>query len=399
MKYDFTSIIDRKGKDAIAVDNIGKKLWGNEPEAPKEGFDPIPMWVADMNFGTAPAVTDAIIARAQHPTFGYYETRDEYFDGIINWQTNRNGHKGLTKECIGYENGVHGFVTSAVSVLSAPGDYILLHSPVYVGFWSDVEGIGRNSVYSELKRDENGVWRMDYEDMDAKLKAYNIHLAIFCSPHNPTGRVWEKWEIENVVNLCGKLGVKIVSDEIWADFVVDPDCKHIPTQSVSDLAKEIVTANYAPSKTFNLAGLQGSYSVTYNKQMRDKIDKIGSTTHSNAVSLLTLEACIGAYTGGAEYVDEMLKYVRENQKLMVDYFNTCEGVSVDLPQGTYVLWVNFDGLCEDVGVIRDQLREVGVITTDGRGFHGKTYLRFNCACPRANCEKAIKAMKKVFKSK
>ena len=199
MKFDFTSIIDRHGMDASAVDSIGNKVWGAEPDAPKEGFDAIPMWVADMNFATCPAVTDAIIARAKHPLFGYFWPRDSYYESIINWQAKRNGYTDLKREYIGYENGVHGCVTSAVETLSAPGDKILIHAPVYIGFSADVEGLGRTSVYSQLKLDENGVWRMDYEDMDAKLKEHNIHPAIFCSPHNPAGRVWERWELEKAI--------------------------------------------------------------------------------------------------------------------------------------------------------------------------------------------------------
>ena len=185
MKYDFTSVIDRVGKDALAVISSGEKMWGNEPDAPKEGFDFIPMWVADMNFATAPSVTEAIIERVKHPLFGYYRTRKEYYDAIINWQEKHHKVTGLTAEAIGFENGVHGFVKSAMQVLTQPGDRVLIHSPAYVGFMADVEGLGRTSVYSELKKDENGVYRMDYEDMDAKIKANNIHTAIFCSPHTP----------------------------------------------------------------------------------------------------------------------------------------------------------------------------------------------------------------------
>ena len=192
MKYDFTSIIDRRGMDSIAVDGIGHKVWGNEPAAPKEGFDSIPMWVADL--------------------YGYFLPRDEYYQSIINWQTKRNGFAGLKRDYIGYENGVHGCVTSAVQTLSAPGDRILLHSPTYVGFRADVEGLGRKSVYSPLKRDENGVWRMDYEDMDRKLKKYHIHLAIFCSPHNPTGRVWERWELEKAMEVYEANQCLVISD-------------------------------------------------------------------------------------------------------------------------------------------------------------------------------------------
>ena len=260
MKYDFTSIIDRRGKDAKAVEGIGHKVWGNEPDAPKDGFDPIPMWVADMNFATCPSVPAAIIERAKHPLYGYFSASDVYYEKIIQWQTERNGFRDLKREYIGYENGVHGCVTSAVQTLTAPGDKVLLHSPTYVGFAADVEYLGRTSVYSPLKKDENGVWRMDYEDMDAKLKANNIHLAIFCSPHNPAGRVWERWELEKAMEVFEANQCFVISDEIWADITYTGH-PHTPTLMVNDWAREHTVAVYAPSKTFNLAGLVGSYHI------------------------------------------------------------------------------------------------------------------------------------------
>ena len=177
MTYDFTSIMNRHGMDSIAVDGLGTDP-GFAPDPPREGFDVIPMWVADMNFPTVPTIPQAIIERAKHPAYGYFSPTDDYYSSIIDWQSTRNGVTGLTREAIGYENGVHGCVTSAVQTLSASGDRILLHSPTYVGFRADVEGLGRKSVYSPLKRDENGVWRMDYEDMDRKLKKYHIHLRL-----------------------------------------------------------------------------------------------------------------------------------------------------------------------------------------------------------------------------
>ena len=139
MKYDFTSIMDRRGRDALAIDSIGEKVWGSEPEKPQEGFDFIPMWVADMNFPTCPSVTEAVMKRVQHPAFGYFRPSEEYYDSIIRWQEKHFGVTGLKKEHIGYENGVHGFVTSAVQVLSEPGDRILLPSPFYLGFREDIE--------------------------------------------------------------------------------------------------------------------------------------------------------------------------------------------------------------------------------------------------------------------
>ena len=172
MKYDFTSIIDRRGKDASSADRLGMAP-GFSPEPPQPGFDAISMWVADMNFATCPAIPEAMIERAKHPLYGYFFPRDEYFESIIRWRTTRDGYQDLKREYIGYENGVHGCVSSAVQTFSAPGDKILLHSPVYVGFTNDVEGLGRTSIYSALKKDENGVWRMDFEDVRLWVKHKN----------------------------------------------------------------------------------------------------------------------------------------------------------------------------------------------------------------------------------
>ena len=232
MKYDFTSILDRHGKDAIAVDAIGSGE-GMAPGAPKEGFDAIPMWVADMNFPTVPTVQEAIIERVQHPAFGYFSLPDAYFSSIIRWQETRNHVTGLTRECIGYENGVLGGVVAAVSSFAAPGDAVLLHSPTYIGFTGCLTNNGFKIIHSPLVKDENGIWRMDYADMDAKLKANHIHVAVFCSPHNPCGRVWERWEIEKAMEVYKANDCIVISDEIWSDLTLDGH-QHIPTQSVSE---------------------------------------------------------------------------------------------------------------------------------------------------------------------
>ena len=253
MKYDFTSIMDRHGKDAIAVDGLGT---GFAPAAPKEGFDAIPMWVADMNFPTVPTIQEAIIERTNHPAFGYFNPTDEYFDSIIRWQAKRNGVQGLTKECIGYENGVLGGVISALNCVCSKGDKILIHSPTYIGFTMSLKNNGYEAVHSPLVKDENGVWRMDFEDMEKHLKEEKIHAAIMCNPHNPCGRVWERWELEKAMELYKKYDVYVVSDEIWSDIILSGN-KHIPTQSVSEDARQRTAAFYAPSKTFNLAGLVG----------------------------------------------------------------------------------------------------------------------------------------------
>ena len=205
MKYDFTSIMNRQGKDAIAVENI--PIPG---AAVREGFDKIPMWVADMNFPTVPTIPEAIIERAKHPAYGYFRPTDEYFNSIIKWHEIRNGVTGLTKECIGYENGVLGGVVSALNIYCSKGDNVLLHSPTYIGFTNCITNNGYRIVHSPLVKDADGVWRMDFEDMEKKIVENKIHATVFCSPHNPCGRVWERWEIEKAMEIYKKHDVFVV---------------------------------------------------------------------------------------------------------------------------------------------------------------------------------------------
>ena len=182
MKYDFTTILDRHGKDAIAVDLIGAP--GSSYPAPREGFDAIPMWVADMNFPVVPTIQEAMIERAKHPTFGYFAPTEEYYASIIKWQKEHNG-ADVKAENIGYENGVLGGVVTAMNVYCSRGDKVLLHSPTYVGFTGSLTNNGYHIIHSPLVQDENGIWRMDFEDMEKKIVENKIHAAIFCSPHNP----------------------------------------------------------------------------------------------------------------------------------------------------------------------------------------------------------------------
>ena len=245
MKYDFTSIMDRRGMDAVAVD--APKNWVTDRVIPKEGFDLIPMWVADMNIPTAPTVQSAIIDRTRHPAFGYFNPRDEYYTSIIRWQKERNGVEGLAPEHIGYANGVLGGVVSALNVICSRGDNVLLHSPTYVGFTSNLTNNGYNIVHSPMYLDENNIWRMDFSDMEEKILRHKIHATVFCSPHNPCGRVWERWEIEQAMELFKKHDVYVISDEIWSDLILG-DYKHIPTQSISEDAKMRTVAMYAPAR-------------------------------------------------------------------------------------------------------------------------------------------------------
>ncbi|MDO4616567.1 MAG: aminotransferase class I/II-fold pyridoxal phosphate-dependent enzyme [Lachnospiraceae bacterium] len=396
MKYDFTTIMDRHGMDAMAVDGLGE-MKGFAPSAPREGFDAIPMWVADMNFPTVPTIQEAIIERVQHPAFGYFKPREEYYQSIILWQERRNQVTGLTEECIGYENGVIGGVISAANVLCSKGDKILLHSPTYIGFTFGLGGNGYQLVHSPLKIDDAGTWRMDFADMEEKLRTQNIHCAVFCSPFNPVGRVWERWEIEQAMELFRKYDVYVISDEIWSDLTLEGHT-HIPTQSVSEDARMRTVALYAPSKTFNLAGLVGSYHIIYNKWLRDRIRKESANTHYNEMNVLSMHALIGAYKEeGYQWLDELKEVLTGNVNYACDYIaQHFEGVQVCRPQGTYMLFLDCTEWCRTHGKTIRELEQacwdVGVALQDGRMFHGPCHLRVNLALPLSRVKEAFERL-------
>ena len=399
MKYDFTSRMDRKGKDAIAVDVI--PFPGAEVE---NGFDRIPMWVADMNFPVVPTIQESIRERAAHPAFGYFNPSEEYFDSIIRWQERRNGVTGLTKEAIGYENGVLGCVSSALQAFSAPGEAILVHSPTYIGFTHVLEENGRKIIHSPLKQDEAGVWRMDYEDMDRKLKENHIHLAIFCSPHNPCGRVWQREEIEAAMEVYRQNQCIVISDEIWSDLVLEGHC-HIPTQSVSKDARQRTIAVYAPSKTFNLAGLIGSYHIIYNPWLRDRVRKQAALSHYNSMNVLSMHALIGAYREeGYEWVDELREVLTQNVDFACDFIREhFRGVSLAKPEGTYMLYLDCEEWCKKKGISMEELIRqgirVGVIWQDGRPFGCPYAIRMNLALPLSRVQEAFERLREYVFTK
>ncbi len=392
MKYDFTSIMDRSGKDSIAVDQI--PIPGAQV---KEGFDRIPMWVADMNFPTVPTVVEAMMGRVQHPAYGYFDPTKEYYDSIIRWQETRNGVTGLKPEHIGYENGVLGGVISALNVMCSKGDSVLLHSPTYIGFTMSLENNGYHIVHSPLVKDENGVWRMNFEDMEKKIAEKHIHAAVFCSPHNPCGRVWERWEIEKAMELYKKYDVFVISDEIWSDLILEGH-KHIPTQSVSEDARNRTVAMYAPSKTFNLAGLVGSYHIIYNTWLRERVLKESSLSHYNAMNVLSMHALVGAYKPeGYEWLDELRQVLTGNVEFACRYIQDhFEGIEVSKPEGTYMLFLDCTKWCEKHGKTIDELQragvEVGVIWQDGRPFHGPCHIRMNLALPFSRVQEAFERL-------
>lgn len=388
MSYDFTTMLDRRGRDSVAADMIpipGARV--------REGVEPIPMWVADMSFPVAPPILEAMRRRLEFPSLGYFPLPKGYYDAILSWQRRRNGVEGLRPEHIGYENGVLGGVSAAIQLLTAPGEKLLLHAPTYVGFTHVLENTGRVAVHSMLKRDEHGVWRMDLEDMEHKLRTEKIHLAILCSPHNPTGRVWERWELEQAMALFAKYDCTVISDEIWSDIIL-PGYRHIPTQSLSEDAKNRTLAFYAPSKTFSLAGLVGSYHIIYNAALRDRLRRRSAMSHYNSPNVLSVHALIAAYDECEGWAEEMCRVIGENASFACDHIaERWPGVSAMRPQGTYMLFLDCGAWCDAAGVPFDAfLRrgvEAGVIWQNGEDFFYPRSIRLNLALPTAALKDAF----------
>ena len=399
MKYDFTTIMNRGGRNTMAVDGYGMMAQGIEI---REDIDIIPMWVADMSFATVPTVPQQIIERVNHPEYGYFITPDEYYNSIIKWHEKRNGVTGLTRECIEYENSVLGGVASALNVLCSKGDKVLIHKPTYIGFTLTLQNNGYDIIHSELVKDENGVYRMDFEDMEKKIVEQNIHTTIFCSPHNPTGRVWERWELEKAMEIFKKHDVMVICDEIWSDLIL-ADHKHIPLQSISEDAKQRVIAEYAPSKTFNLAGLIGSYHIIYNKYLRARVRKESSLCHYNSANLLSVHGLIGAYKPeGYEWVDELCQVLTENVNYACDFFaNEFDGIEISKPEGTYMIFPDFTKWIEKHGRTIDEVYAAGihegVIWQPGVAFNAPNCIRMNLALPHSKLVEAMDRLKPALK--
>ena len=275
----------------------------------------------------------------------------------------------------------------------------MVHSPTYVGFTKALGNAGYRLVHSPLKKDAQGVWRMDFADMDRRLRENRIHVAIFCSPHNPCGRVWERWEIEQAMEVYRANDCLVVSDEIWSDIILAGH-RHIPTQSVSEDARNRTAAFYAPSKTFNLAGLVGSYHILYNRCLRDRIVAQSEKSHYNSMNVLSMHALIGAYQPeGYQWVDQLCQVLTQNVDYACAYIREhFPGVEVSKPEGTYMLFLDCEKWCRSHGKTIEELEkagwDVGVAWQDGRMFRGPYSIRVNLALPLSRVQEAMDRLRR-----
>ena len=386
MKYDFNKIINRNNTRSLKYDFAKER---NMPE------DLLPLWVADMDFQTSPEIIEALNKAVSHGIYGYSEGKEEYFDAVYNWY-NDNFNWQVKKEWLIKTPGVVFAIVLAINALTNEGGSVLIQNPVYYPFTEVIIDNNRKLVNNSLVR--NGKkYEIDFEDFEKKIKENNVKLFILCSPHNPVGRVWKKWELEKIGDICLKHNVKIVSDEIHSDFVY-PENKHIVFSSLDEKYQNITITCTAPTKTFNLAGLIGSYHIIYNEALRDRVEARGSKSHYNEMNVLSMHALIGAYKQeGYEWVDELCQVLTENVRFACDYIAAhFKGVTVSKPQGTYMLFLDCTQWCEDHGQSMDELLQagwnVGVGWQDGRPFYGEHHIRMNLALPKCRVTEAFERL-------
>ena len=333
MKYDFNKIINRNNTKSLKYDFAKER---NMPE------DLLPLWVADMDFQTSPEIIEALNKAVSHGIYGYSEGKEEYFDAVYNWY-NDNFNWQVKKEWLIKTPGVVFAIVLAINALTNEGDSVLIQNPVYYPFTEVIIDNNRKLVNNSLVR--NGKkYEIDFEDFEKKIIENNVKLFILCSPHNPVGRVWKKWELEKIGDICLKHNVKIVSDEIHSDFVY-PENKHIVFSSLDEKYQNITITCTAPTKTFNLAGLQISNIFIPNLEIRKKVLKQLDRVGYSQVNLMGLVACEAAYKYGRQWLNELKEYLLDNLNFLRDYLETnIPQIKLIEPEGTYLIWLDCSAL-------------------------------------------------------
>lgn len=387
MKYDFNKIINRNNTKSLKYDFAKER---NIPE------DLLPLWVADMDFQTSPEIIEALNKAVSHGIYGYSEGKEEYFDAVYNWY-NDNFNWQVKKEWLIKTPGVVFAIVLAINALTNEGDSVLIQNPVYYPFTEVIIDNNRKLVNNSLVR--NGKkYEIDFEDFEKKIIENNVKLFILCSPHNPVGRVWKKWELEKIGDICLKHNVKIVSDEIHSDFVY-PENKHIVFSSLDEKYQNITITCTAPTKTFNLAGLQISNIFIPNLEIRKKVLKQLDRVGYSQVNLMGLVACEVAYKYGRQWLNELKEYLLDNLNFLRDYLETnIPQIKLIEPEGTYLIWLDCSALGFEDKELEKFIVEKAKLWLDSGyifGKEGEGFQRINIACPRETLKKALEQLKEA----
>ena len=378
MQYDFDTPINRRNTNSLKWDVAENEL---------------PMWVADMDFATAPEVREAIRKRASHGVFGYSVVPDEWCQAYIGWWQKRHGFS-MQKDWLVFCTGVVPAISSTVRKLTTPAEKVLIQTPVYNIFFNSILNNGRQVIESSLKYSADQ-YEIDFEDLEQKLSDPQTSLMILCNPHNPVGKIWDKDTLERIGELCWKHHVVVLSDEIHCDLT-DPGMKYTPFASVSEKCRENSITCIAPTKAFNLAGLQTAAVVIPNASLRHKVWRALNTDEVAEPNAFAVDAAIAAFTEGEAWLDELRKYIFENKMRTVEFVKeNIPQIRVVTSHATYLLWLDCSSMAGSASEIAQHIRnKTGLYMSEGSQFGdcGEKFLRMNIACPRSILEDGLKRL-------
>ena len=387
MKYNFDEVIDRKNTDSM-------KWSASYLEQHFGSADCVPLWVAYMDFRTAQPVIDAVTERAGHGIYGYALAGDEFYEAVIKWQKRRNGWE-VKKEWIVFSPGVVPALWHIVRTFCSPGEKVILQSPVYYPFYKVIEDNGCQVINNRLINN-GGRYEMNFEELERQAEDSSVKMMILCSPHNPVGRVWTKEELRRVSEICFANDVLLVSDEIHSDLVFRPNV-HTPAASLSEELMMNTITCMAPSKTFNLAGVQVSDVIVPDRRLRRRL--AGSLKSAGVMpNVFGLAAQTAAYNEGEEWLEQLLEYLAGNLDFMENFITSeLPEVKSRRPEGTYLAWLDFSGYGFTTEELQNRMKnKAGVALDDGYifGDGGEPCQRINFACPRSVLIKAMERLRK-----
>lgn len=384
MKYDFDTAVDRR-------DSYSYK-WDVKPNE-------LPMWVADMDFQTAPEIREALAKRVEHGVFGYGIIPKEWNDAYVQWWKERHDFV-MDPQWLIFCTGVVPAISTAVRKFTTPAEKVLIQTPVYNIFFNSILNNGRNVLESSLVyQQENRQYVVDFEKLEEDLADPQTSLMILCNPHNPVGKIWDKETLGKIGELCKKHHVIVVSDEIHCDLTA-PGLSYVPFASVSDTCREISISLIAPTKTFNIAGLQTAGVVVPNPVLRHKMWRALNTDEVAEPNAFAIQAAIAAFTKGADWLDALREYIQENKREVKTFLEKeipeITVVSMDV---TYLLWLDCSAFTENSEELAREIRKkTGLYLSDGveYGGDGARFLRMNVACPRTTLLDGLERLKKAL---
>lgn len=384
MIYNFDTPINRRDTNSYKWDSLDME-------------NVIPLWVADMDFKTAPCIIEALRKRVEHGVFGYTRVPDSYYQATIDWFSRRHNWNFNASDII-YTSGVVPAISAIIKALTKPGDKVIIQTPVYNCFFSSIRNNDCITSENNLIYKDN-TYYIDFEDLERRASDPKAKLLLLCNPHNPSGRVWTYNELMQIYDICKRHNVTVVSDEIHCELVYPPFV-YIPFCSLSDEIAERSVSCVSPSKSFNIAGLQIANIVCSNEEMRKKIDKAININEVCDVNPFGVLATIAAYNEGEPWLTELIDYLQRNYEFLVTFFNNeLPHIPVVKLEGTYLVWID----CRSAGISSGELeekliREAGVWLNPGSmyGEAGEGFMRINIACPRSRLEEGLKRLKKAL---